>query len=121
MSVKTILVEDSATIRDTLVPAMAELADVEILAWAETASEGVAALIEQHEWQLIVVDLFLREGTGLEVLRACTKRLPGRRAVVLTNYATAAIRKECIALGADAVFDKSTELDDFFAYCASIS
>jgi DNA-binding NarL/FixJ family response regulator len=37
--------------------------------------------------------------------------------VVLTNYATADIRQRSLALGADAVFDKSNELDEFFAYC----
>jgi CheY-like chemotaxis protein len=38
--------------------------------------------------------------------------------VVLTNYATPDIRKRALALGADAVFDKTLELEDFLAYCA---
>ena len=37
--------------------------------------------------------------------------------VLLTNYATPEIRKRAMALGADAVFDKSSELDDLLAYC----
>ena len=37
--------------------------------------------------------------------------------VVLTNYATSDIRRRSMALGADAVFDKSSELDELFAYC----
>ena len=41
--------------------------------------------------------------------------LAGRKVYVLTNYATADLRKACVRLGADAVFDKSTELDEFFA------
>jgi len=38
------------------------------------------------------------------------ERLPQR--VVLTNYATLDMRSRCRALGADAVFDKSTEVDE---------
>ena len=43
------------------------------------------------------------------------------RRVVLTNYATADIRRRCAVLGADRVFDKSCELDDLITYCARVS
>ena len=49
----------------------------------------------------------------------CWAQLPGelagRKVYVLTNHATADLREACVRLGADAVFDKSTELDEFFA------
>ena len=45
----------------------------------------------------------------------------GRRSdqlvVVLTNYATSEVRRRCLALGANAIFDESNELEAFFAYC----
>ena len=50
--------------------------------------------------------------------RPVRERRDHQRVVVLTNYATPDIRARCLELGADAVFDKSNELDDFFAYCA---
>jgi len=53
------------------------------------------------------------------VLQACRARDPRQRAVVLTNYADVDIRAQCLALGADAVFDKSTELDAFLEFCES--
>jgi CheY-like chemotaxis protein len=50
---------------------MAELAEVSVVAVAETPAEAIAALEEhRNNWQLAVVDLFLREGSGLAVLRA---------------------------------------------------
>jgi DNA-binding NarL/FixJ family response regulator len=117
----TILIEDSQTIRDNLIPAMRELADIEVIAVAETAAEALAAL-EQHggAWDLAVVDLFLKTGSGLTVLRACQGRPAHRRVVVLTNYPTPEIRRRCHQLGADAVFDKSSEIEAFFDYCNSI-
>jgi len=116
----TILVEDSNKIREVLVPSMEELGNMQVVAVAETVNEALAAFA-RHEaaWQVAVVDLFLREGSGLDVLRACETRGAHQRVVVLTNYATAEIRRRCLALGANAVFDKSTELDAFFDLCAS--
>ena len=53
----------------------------------------------------------------LESLRRCLQRQPHQRAVVLSNYATDDMRSRCRALGADAVFDKSNELEDFMDWC----
>lgn len=119
MPLTTILIEDNETIRDNLVPAMAELAAIEVMAIAQTSSEALVAL-EQHgeDWDLAVVDLFLKEGSGLTVLRACQNRPSHQNVVVLTNYPTQEIRRRCLALGADAVFDKSNELEAFFEYCS---
>ncbi|MDM0114854.1 response regulator [Variovorax sp. J22R133] len=118
MPLITILVEDSKTIRDSLMAAMAELSEVEVVATAETPSEAAAAFEEfKDSWRLAVVDLFLKEGSGLSILRACQERPAGRHVVILTNYATPDIRRRCVALGADAVFDKSTELEAFFELC----
>ncbi|MDM0109569.1 response regulator transcription factor [Variovorax sp. J22R24] len=120
MPLTTILVEDSKTIRENLIPAMAELADIEVIAVAQTASEALAALEDLgREWDLAVVDLFLKEGSGLTVLRACQSRSPQQHVVVLTNYPTSEMRRRCLALGADAVFDKSSELEAFFDHCIS--
>jgi len=118
MPLLTILVEDSATIRESLVPALVEFADAEIVAVAETAPEGIAAL-HQHArtWRLAVVDIFLKEGNGLDVVRAATQRQAGQRVVVLTNYATAVVAQQALSKGADALFDKSVDLDGFFDFC----
>ncbi|MFZ4289543.1 response regulator [Variovorax sp. HJSM1_2] len=119
MSIVTVLIEDSSTIREALIPTMRELADLEVVAVADTAVDAIQTL-SMHAWQLVVVDLFLKKGSGLEVLRHCTNRSPDQHMVVLTNYATPDIRQKCLALGATAVFDKSTELDDFFGFCSEL-
>uniref|UniRef100_UPI001A9E62A0 response regulator transcription factor n=1 Tax=Pseudomonas sp. 50_B TaxID=2813574 RepID=UPI001A9E62A0 len=77
MPLSTVLVEDSITIRENLIPALEELADAEVVGVAETATEAVALLEDLGDaWQLAVVDLFLREGSGLTVLRAGQDRRP---------------------------------------------
>ena len=116
------LVEDSPLIRDNLILAMQEVADTHVVACAASEAEAAAWLTAHpHAWQLAVIDMFLKEGSGLGVLRVCMARQPGQRCVVLTNYADVDIRNQCLALGADAVFDKSTELDAFLDFCCAVS
>lgn len=118
MALLTFLVEDNRTIRDNLIPALEDMVNARVLGIAETETEAAAWLsANAHAWQLLVVDLFLKEGSGLGVLRTAMKRGTGQRVVVLSNFVNADIRARCTALGADAVFDKSRELELFFDYC----
>lgn len=117
----TILVEDNTTISETLVPALEELANARVVAVATTAQDARRAIDHWgSQWQLMVVDLFLAAGSGLEVLQAVRQRGPGQHVFVLSNYATADMRRRCLGLGADGVFDKSTELDAFFEQCMAL-
>ena len=100
---------------------MEELADVVVISIAESADDAIAAVKSRDDWKLIVIDLFLKGGTGLEVLEACKGRHDWQHAVVLTNYATVDTRERCLQRGADAVFDKSTQLDEFLTYCAALA
>lgn len=115
----TYLVEDNTTILDNLIESLSEIADVKVTAHADTQTEASRWLAEHEgKWHLAIVDLFLKQGSGLGILAECRNRKPYQKIVVLTNYATADIRVRAAQLGADAVFDKSTELDDLFVYCA---
>lgn len=119
MSIRAILVEDNPTIRDTLIPTLRELANVEVVAIAENALDAVVA--SRHvSWDLMVLDMFLKDSSGLVVLNHLRDR-GNKKIVVLTNYATEDIRARCMSLGADAVFDKSTEIDAFVDHCLAQS
>ena len=118
MALITYLVEDSATIRENLISTLEEIAPVKIVGFAETETEASRWLSANNgDWQLAIVDLFLKEGSGLGVLKGCQNRSSDQRVVVLTNYATKDIRSRCAELGSDAVFDKSNELDELLEYC----
>ena len=120
MKLKTYIVEDNATIRENLIGTLEELATIEPVGAAETEDDGKAWLTDPAaQWDLAIVDLFLRQGSGLGVLAACRERKPHQRVVVLSNYATPDVRMRCAQLGVDAVFDKSNEIDDLVDYCIS--
>lgn len=118
MQLRTYIVEDNATIRENLIGALEELASISALGWAESEGEATQWLAQHGQaWDLAIVDLFLKQGSGLGVLEAARSRSPEQRVVVLSNYATTDMRKRCMQLGADAVFDKSNEIDALVEYC----
>lgn len=119
MALITYLAEDNQIIRENLIDTLEEIAHVKVVAHAATQAEASRWLtLHDGTWHLAIVDLFLQEGSGLGVLAGCRHREPYQKVVVLTNYATPEIRRRAAELGADAVFDKTTELDALFAYCA---
>ena len=115
---KTYIVEDNVTIRENLVGTLEELTCVSAIGFAETEEEATRWLgLHGDEWELAIVDLFLKQGSGLGVLQACAQRRPDQKVVVLSNYATPDIRKRCAQFGVDAVFDKSNEIDALIDFC----
>ena len=115
---KIYLVEDSAVIRASLIATLEELAPVQIVDAAEDEQHAVAWMQDPgHEFDLAIVDIQLRSGTGLDVISAAKNLATRHKIVVLTNYATPSMRLKCLNLGADRVFDKSHEIDSLLAYC----
>ncbi|KAF1022420.1 MAG: Transcriptional regulatory protein DegU [Paracidovorax wautersii] len=112
MKVPTFIVEDNATIRDNLISALEELTSLEVVGTADGEDEACKWLKRHPEkWCIVIADLFLKQGSGLGVLENMRERAPGQKLIVLSNYATHDMRRRCTELGADAVFDKSNELD----------
>jgi DNA-binding NarL/FixJ family response regulator len=116
MAFRVFIVEDSSTIRDNLIETLKELAQFEPVGTTETEHEAKRWLA-RNAWDLAIIDLFLREGSGLNVLESCRQRQPGQKVVVLSNHSSRDVRWRCKQLGADAVFDKSTELEALVDYC----
>jgi DNA-binding NarL/FixJ family response regulator len=75
----------------------------------------------EHRAELVIVDIFLKAGSGLGLLRSA-RGLPRQgKFVVFSNYATPDLRRKCLELGADRVFDKSGEIDDLIRYCGDLA
>jgi DNA-binding NarL/FixJ family response regulator len=74
-----------------------------------------------HACDLVIIDIFLKRGSGLGVLRAARDLRRSMDLVVLSNYATPDMRRKCLDLGASRVFDKSNEIDALVLYCARLA
>ena len=112
------LVEDNDVLLNSLITLLKEVVHLDVAGSASTEDQATAWLQEQGAgWSLAVIDLFLLQGSGLGVLSSCHDRQPWQKVVILTNYATPDIRRRALALGADAVFDKAQEFNEFLDYC----
>lgn len=115
------LVEDSPLIRQNLVATLEEMLAVQVVGMADDPASALAWLRDGGDCRLMIIDIFLKSGSGLDVLREARRLRPQAQLVVLTNYATPDIRRRCQQLGADRVFDKSAELDELLAYCEALA
>ncbi len=115
------LVEDNPVIRQNLIATLEEMLVVRMVGTAEDEASAVEWLRGDAPCDLMIIDIFLKSGTGLEVLRRARLWRPSIKLVVLTNYATPDMRRRCLQLGADRVFDKSAELEELLAYCESLA
>ena len=119
---KTYIVEDSPVIRENLIATLEELVPVEVVGTADDEATAVAWFAQAgNRFDLVIVDIFLAGGSGLGVLRAAQALAHKPKLIVLTNYATPDMRRKCLALGADKVFDKSNEIDALIAYCGKLA
>ena len=119
---KTFVVEDSPVIRDNLIATLEELVPVAVVGTAEDEATALEWLGQDaHRVDLVIIDIFLKRGSGLGVLRDASSFRNGAKLVVLSNYATPEMRRKCLDLGADEVFDKSDEIDALIQYCGRLA
>ena len=117
-ALRVVLVEDSAMLRGMLCEMLAELDGVGVVAEAED-EQGALAALEAQRPDLAIIDLELRMGSGLGVLRqlqAEPERFGRPRAVVFSNYGHAPVRARCEQLGVERFFDKSFQLDELIDF-----
>lgn len=119
---RTFIVEDSPVIRENLIATLEELVPLEVVGFAEDEPSALRWLSDRGEdCDLCIVDIFLKLGSGFGVLRAMEGAAWPCRRVVLSNFATPDLRRRCLDLGADKVFDKSNDIDALIRYCERLA
>ena len=107
---KVFICDDSATVRERLVTMALDLPEVDVVGQAEDAP-GCLDAIRQTRPDVVILDIRMPGGNGIDVLRQLKKVSPAPKVIMLTNFAYAQYRKKCEEAGADFFFDKSTEFD----------
>lgn len=121
-ALKAFIVEDSPVIRENLIATLEEIVPLKVVGTAEDEADAVAWLNdEDNSCDLVIVDIFIKRGSGLGVLEKTLQTPLARKHVVLSNYATPDMRRRCLELGADKVFDKSNEIDNLIDYCVELT
>lgn len=116
---RVVLVEDALSIRQRLVALIEQSGFATVVAEFEGEDEAIA-WVADHSFDMAILDLDLRQGSGFGVLRALNAlpvdRQPAIKRIVLTNYGTSRLRSIAMQLGADAFFDKSSQIEDMLDF-----
>jgi DNA-binding NarL/FixJ family response regulator len=107
---KVFVVDDSAIIRDRLKRLLADEADIQTVGESSGAHQAIAA-IREHKPDVVLLDIQLVNGNGIEVLEQVKKMQPAPAVIILTDYPYPEYRDKCIRAGADYFFVKSIEFD----------
>ena len=109
--VRVYLVEDSPILTKLLVGLIEADSGALVVGQADSVRTALAE-IRSLAPDVVVLDLHLREGNGVDVMRALRSEDPASLPtfVVLTNHSGLPYRKAAREAGADHFFDKSTEI-----------
>ena len=118
MVIRALLVEDNTDISNALIESMEALTALRFASVAKTETTARRWLsANDGQWDLVIVDLYLGEGSGFGVLKECQNRSASQKVVVLTSYVPDNIVQRCRELGADAVFDKAQDVEELVNFC----
>lgn len=107
---RIVLVEDSPVVRERLIAMVSGLRDATLVGYAEDAVHATAC-IKALQPEVVILDIQLAQGSGIEVLRE-VKRLPQAPvAIMLTNLVSDECRAICRRAGAEFFLDKSFGYD----------
>ncbi|WP_431287188.1 response regulator [Roseateles chitinivorans] len=109
---KVVLVEDFPLVRKHLLAALKEQPFLSVVGLAATEAEALCTvgLTRPH---VVVLDLALASGSGLEVLRKLRLAGYGGTILVLSNRDAEVYGPLCVRNGANAFYDKGREFEQF--------
>jgi len=103
------VVEDAPEIRKRLAAIVRGVPGVTVVGEAVSVRGAVDGVLA-NAVDVMLLDLQLTDGSGLDVLAAVKPQHPGLYVIVLSNFASSQqYRDASLAAGADVVLDKTTE------------
>jgi len=113
-SLRIAIFEDSTVFLKRLTDLISEIHGAEVVATAAAAS-GASDLIRRHNPDFVLIDFFLANGTGLDILTDMRELGTQAKAIVMTSEPSSALEDACLALGATQFLDKATLSDSIIS------
>ncbi|MFH1069322.1 MAG: response regulator transcription factor [Candidatus Glassbacteria bacterium] len=107
---KVFIADDSEIMREHLKEMLSCYSEIEIIGTADNTGRAVES-IGQLRPDLVILDIRMPDGNGIDVLRSVKKRGSLPVIIMFTNYPFPQYRKKCLDTGAEYFFDKSSESD----------
>jgi DNA-binding NarL/FixJ family response regulator len=107
---KVFIADDSEPIRSRLMEILSELEEIEVIGEARDVPEAIAS-IRRLKPDVVILDIRMPGGSGLDVLKFIHKARLDIVVIVLTNYPFPQYRKRFKNNGAKFFFDKAEEFE----------
>ena len=104
------IVEDSRLVADKMKNLLKESLGVDQVDIAGNFQQGLR-YVQYLQPELVLLDIQLPDGNGLELLRIINKDYPDIRVIVVSNHSSDNYRAMAMSLGANHFFDKSNEFE----------
>ena len=101
--------DDSEPVGARLVALLRRVEGLEFLPQVFSA-KGAEEAFEAERPEIVLLDLQLRDGTSLGLLREIKAKAPSTRVYVLTAHLNERYRKPCLEAGAEFYLSKATDL-----------
>lgn len=105
---RVVLVDDSEPLRRRLAFLLEEIPGVAVVGEAETPADALR-VIQTEQPDVVVLDLRLRDGVGLDVLQQLRILRSQARVLVFTNHPADVFREVYALAGAEGFFDKAQD------------
>lgn len=121
-ALRVFVVEDLPAVRAMIIEDLDEIDGLEVAGFAESEAEALAWL-RAHGCDVLILDLELKQGNGLGVLKALAadETRPAPLRIVYSNHVTANIRRVAAQLGAAHFFDKTLDTPKLHALLRELS
>ncbi|MGP8471580.1 response regulator transcription factor [Burkholderia sp. PR2] len=109
-TLRVFLVDHAIAVRQRIALLVGAIRGVVVVGEAEDGEDALTHIRGSHA-DVVIVDLRLADGSGLELIGMLSKAAPRIVTIVLTNHSAPAFREACATAGADYFFDKTAEFD----------
>jgi DNA-binding NarL/FixJ family response regulator len=113
-ALRLLVVDDHEVVRQGLVALLDRREGFEVVAQADTVAEAIEQA-RAHEPDIVVMDVRLPDGSGIEACREIRAELPGTRVVMLTSYPDEEAVLSAIIAGASGYLLKQIRARDLVA------
>jgi len=115
-----LIADDSSLIRNNLIKLIKPIEGITHISEAEDITPTIKILNTAYP-DILILDLHMPEGNGLEVLSYVQENHLEVKVIVLTNYVTEYYRKKSMELGAEYFYDKSNEFHKVITLLSSMN
>jgi DNA-binding NarL/FixJ family response regulator len=118
--IRVLLVDDHALVRLGLMTLINDRPDMEVVGEASSASEALRA-IERLGPQVVLMDIRMAGGGGIEATGQVTARFPGTKVIILTSFADDELILRALQAGAAGYVLKEADNEELLRAIAAVA